>query len=191
MYLFTVIHLMISIYFLMMPRPLKSTLFPYTTLFRSFMPACRFRWACSSIALARGANAIDEQDRKSTRLNSSHVAKSYAAFCLKKKKDYFPIDAFNRKVTAMVTVGGIEKHFLYYKSQLNAIRSYLISLFPRRNVFVHSYSFNDIYLFFNDAATPEIYTLSLHDALPIFYAGMQIPVGMLIDRIGARRQCDR
>src|SRR5216684_8218677 len=69
----------IFFFFLMIRRPPRSTLFPYTTLFRSHcgrtIPAdrCRRRpWA--------------DADRKSTRLNSSHGYISYAVFCLKKKK---------------------------------------------------------------------------------------------------------
>src|SRR5204863_1832565 len=66
----------------MLRRPPRSTLFPYTTLFRS--PAAR----AAEDHLARGdAHVHDEMilDRKSTRLNSSHVEISYAVFCLKKK----------------------------------------------------------------------------------------------------------
>src|SRR5207245_8835175 len=75
-------------FFFMIPRPPRSTLFPYTTLFRSrsrtyaapsrgrrFHPPSRSSASCSR----RG-------DRKSTRLNSSHGSISYAVFCLKKKK---------------------------------------------------------------------------------------------------------
>src|SRR5437660_7293473 len=69
----------------MIRRPPRSTLFPYTTLFRSpwvvTSPASRIRSASPSIA----AKAASTRDRKSTRLNSSHVAISYAVFCLKKK----------------------------------------------------------------------------------------------------------
>src|SRR2546430_3946774 len=88
----------IFFFFLMIRRPPRSTLFPYTTLFRS--------WAALSVnysgvpvdeALARMRPAAeralqldpllaDAQDRKSTRLNSSHSQISYAVFCLKKKK---------------------------------------------------------------------------------------------------------
>src|SRR3712207_6898611 len=91
----------------MIRRPPRSTLFPYTTLFRSLYPAsqsvesghlCQGRCpklAVSGIALAVGARQVGEQikrgevrqrgDRKSTRLNSSHANISYAVFCLKKK----------------------------------------------------------------------------------------------------------
>src|SRR5574337_762889 len=90
----------------MIRRPPRSTLFPYTTLFRSPrgrpVISQRLRW--------RVGLALRGRDRKSTRLNSSHHSISYAVFCLKKKKIFF---------------------------------------------------------FFNDTATTEIYTLSLHDALPI------------------------
>src|SRR5688572_31587905 len=86
-------------FFLMIRRPPRSTLFPYTTLFRSV-----------GTKIANGVNAtlrilvanalgiviladpvlleIGEEDRKSTRLNSSHSQISYAVFCLKKKKNY-------------------------------------------------------------------------------------------------------
>src|SRR5215510_11235157 len=95
----------------MIRRPPRSTLFPYTTLFRSpgrhrSIPRAYCRW-CS--------NATGRRSEEHT-LNSSHVAISYAVFCLKKKKMLGPTDFF---------------------------------------------------FFFNDTATTEIYTLSLHDALPI------------------------
>src|SRR2546426_684621 len=69
-------------------------------------------------------------DRKSTRLNSSHLVISYAVFCLKKKKQ------------------AILQHELLYMTHTP---HFLLSFF-----------------FFNDTATTEIYTLSLHDALPIY-----------------------
>src|SRR5439155_16118139 len=66
----------------MIRRPPRSTLFPYTTLFRSPSSPCDDHATPSDChVLAAGA------DRKSTRLNSSHVAISYAVFCLKKKND--------------------------------------------------------------------------------------------------------
>src|SRR3712207_7299547 len=89
----------------MIRRPPRSTLFPYTTLFRSVerlvvdverrkvalgaedrrQPSER---PCRRDALqdGRAAHAIEDRDRKSTRLNSSHANISYAVFCLKKKK---------------------------------------------------------------------------------------------------------
>src|SRR6266550_5541801 len=67
-------------FFLMIRRPPRSTLFPYTTLFRS-PPASATAWACCPTAPWPAGG-----DRKSTRLNSSHGYISYAVFCLKKKK---------------------------------------------------------------------------------------------------------
>src|SRR6266542_5144154 len=68
-------------FFLMIRRPPRSTLFPYTTLFRSCDPRpCRH--TCERSTEHRCAS----KDRKSTRLNSSHGSISYAVFCLKKKK---------------------------------------------------------------------------------------------------------
>src|SRR2546422_5449258 len=69
-------------FFLMIRRPPRSTLFPYTTLFRSHRPRRRRRRG----GAPRGARAPADRDRKSTRLNSSHGYISYAVFCLKKKK---------------------------------------------------------------------------------------------------------
>src|SRR3970282_2787913 len=69
-------------FFLMIRRPPRSTLFPYTTLFRSASPACQSCISRNDTALAIGLAL----DRKSTRLNSSHITISYAVFCLKKKK---------------------------------------------------------------------------------------------------------
>src|SRR5256885_6252311 len=89
----------------MIRRPPRSTLFPYTTLFRSEAGSCR-RWPArdprgsetpsrtdSATSGRIGAAAPDSmvgahhgRDRKSTRLNSSHLVISYAVFCLKKKK---------------------------------------------------------------------------------------------------------
>src|SRR5439155_24443483 len=90
------------------PRPPRSTLFPYTTLFRSLRPREQERPLPATLAVRdpvgdelvhgltladltevehnRPARRVALADRKSTRLNSSHVAISYAVFCLKKKK---------------------------------------------------------------------------------------------------------
>src|SRR5437764_14103859 len=81
----------ISFFFLMIPRPPTSTLFPYTTLFRSschLQEAERGRGAYArrlEYAPREEHQASGIGDRKSTRLNSSHRCISYAVFCLKKK----------------------------------------------------------------------------------------------------------
>src|SRR6266542_5094241 len=77
--LYASILFLLCFFFLMIRRPPRSTLFPYTTLFRSRRrtwprPRCRHPSRCC------------RRDRKSTRLNSSHGSISYAVFCLKKKK---------------------------------------------------------------------------------------------------------
>src|SRR5690606_41990111 len=91
------------LFFLLTPRPPRSTLFPYTTLFRSQGDRQRFvalhqemqtgeKEGCQRLnAVGRhrtfsGRHAQSDGNRKSTRLNSSHVKISYAVFCLKKKK---------------------------------------------------------------------------------------------------------
>src|SRR6266513_4208262 len=71
--------------FLKIRRPPRSTLFPYTTLFRSH-PGRRARRRCGCSRRPRRNQRPRSGDRKSTRLNSSHVSILYAVFCLKKKK---------------------------------------------------------------------------------------------------------
>src|SRR3712207_7157171 len=97
-------------FFLMIRRPPRSTLFPYTTLFRSDMAldaTMAKAFGLDGEGWQRHANpwsvytripippllvaAIWTQDRKSTRLNSSHANISYAVFCLKKKKKHNPL----------------------------------------------------------------------------------------------------
>src|SRR5256885_16744046 len=95
----------IFFFFLMIRRPPRSTLFPYTTLFRSHRAAevHAHRVSAAHAPDTRGAGVTRRQallpredsrihharqDRKSTRLNSSHLVISYAVFCLKKKKMY-------------------------------------------------------------------------------------------------------
>src|SRR5256885_7073853 len=87
-----------AFFFLMIRRPPRSTLFPYTTLFRSppFHHAARLRGRAARCDVHIGARLgaacrahVPRQrlgDRKSTRLNSSHLVISYAVFCLKKNK---------------------------------------------------------------------------------------------------------
>src|SRR6266850_3454456 len=78
-------------FFLMIRRPPRSTLFPYTTLFRSHPPR-RAGFGCF-----RRSTGRDRRDRKSTRLNSSHLVISYAVFCLKKKKNYLVLTYYKKK----------------------------------------------------------------------------------------------
>src|SRR5260221_6749439 len=96
-------------FFLMIRRPPRSTLFPYTTLFRSYpehVSANRLspasggfsRWSHEAVEawaiadcpleIPRNLQGAIGEDRKSTRLNSSHTVISYAVFCLKKKKTW-------------------------------------------------------------------------------------------------------
>src|SRR2546426_798330 len=144
-------------FFLMIRRPPRSTLFPYTTLFRSQATASpsmshtpdsvaerlqRLRGTSldslphahrdEHVASLLQGECVAEGDRKSTRLNSSHLVISYAVFCLKKKK---------------------------------------------KHTYGHTYMLLPLFFFFfNDTATTEIYTLSLHDALPISSHGITVNV---------------
>src|SRR5256885_5145849 len=76
-------------FFLMIRRPPRSTLFPYTTLFRSVTPVHALAGRESAAPVERVQADLHPwvADRKSTRLNSSHLVISYAVFCLKKKKN--------------------------------------------------------------------------------------------------------
>src|SRR6266542_6043576 len=87
-------------FFLMIRRPPRSTLFPYTTLFRSH------RRCCSGSRRRRWRRRDARSDRKSTRLNSSHGSISYAVFCLKKKK--IELQVGGERVEEEKSVGGGE-----------------------------------------------------------------------------------
>src|SRR6266496_488672 len=130
----------------MIRRPPRSTLFPYTTLFRSMR--VRLGTTHSWARLWRP----DRKDRKSTRLNSSHVEISYAVFCLKKKKtDDFRLIFVKHKTR---------------KSDIEATRAAVRQLaLVQRVGSIRRVVGDDDFFFFNDTATTEIYTLSLHDAL--------------------------
>src|SRR5476651_1425444 len=134
-------------FFLMIRRPPRSTLFPYTTLFRS---ASRWGWRRRRTAYAaqkRNDLRVGE-DRKSTRLNSSHANISYAVFCSKKKNHDGQPQRRDAKSRRRV---GVCFQQQATRRQLPVLGSVLPDVF-----------------FFNDTATTEIYTLSLHDALPIY-----------------------
>src|SRR5258708_24800241 len=98
----------------MIRRPPRSTLFPYTTLFRSLVDghvaghALVIKAGLDGVASFDPSHLVGDGDRKSTRLNSSHQIISYAVFCLKKKKSYPLIynatsfrvsSAYNRTIT--------------------------------------------------------------------------------------------
>src|SRR6266850_6880746 len=93
-------------FFLMIRRPPRSTLFPYTTLFHLLERLGKL--AAPVRMLARSARKIRllgdvERDRKSTRLNSSHLVISYAVFCLKKKKKKYILIYIKKKTTIIYT----------------------------------------------------------------------------------------
>src|SRR2546426_4099569 len=101
---------MMLFFFLMIRRPPRSTLFPYTTLFRSQAADLGNFGAETDVGATAGHVRGDGDaaaltclgdhlglDRKSTRLNSSHLVISYAVFCLKKKKRIYVLDRLIRR----------------------------------------------------------------------------------------------
>src|SRR5690554_7612893 len=91
----SIYRLVFRFFFLLLRRPPRSTLFPYTTLFRSQLriasspvwPYGGLPISCAKqVDCTISPTSVGNIDRKSTRLNSSHVRISYAVFCLKKKK---------------------------------------------------------------------------------------------------------
>src|SRR6266853_3874763 len=86
-------------FFLMIRRPPRSTLFPYTTLLRSRHEPRAVHAQCAKDAAGRRdlRELFRDRDRKSTRLNSSHSQISYAVFCLKKKKKNYKLFPFIKK----------------------------------------------------------------------------------------------
>src|SRR6266571_719832 len=111
--------------------------------------------------MGRRRSGMPGRDRKSTRLNSSHMSISYAVFCLKKKINKIINTLLNKKKKK-----NIDK-------RENTISSYNLDYWFSFFMFFYSLLFFFIFFFFfffNDTATTEIYTLFLHDALPIFSA---------------------
>src|SRR5947208_8662126 len=101
-------------FFLILRRPPRSTLFPYTTLFRSPYDgtplAAVFQGTAEHAERAIESAVRAFGDRKSTRLNSSHQIISYAVFCLKKKKRKIT----NRSISNMMTVAHCNEHYIDY-----------------------------------------------------------------------------
>src|SRR3712207_7762602 len=106
----------VVIFFLMIRRPPRSTLFPYTTLFRSDRRLPRAAGRQGRAPPRRRREPLPHRrpppypglllrDRKSTRLNSSHANISYAVFCLKKKKltDYFSFCSLYRPCSRLIS----------------------------------------------------------------------------------------
>src|SRR5256885_15952371 len=90
---YKIVQIFVFFFFLMIRRPPRSTLFPYTTLFRSDLHGDGMgqqdrRHRGRRLRRRRQERRRSCRDRKSTRLNSSHLVISYAVFCLKKKKTH-------------------------------------------------------------------------------------------------------
>src|SRR5476651_2562557 len=146
-------------FFLMIRRPPRSTLFPYTTLFRSAAQRADARHRSSRAVRPEPTRPERRRsDRKSTRLNSSYANISYAVFCLKKKKKQPPV-ADGRETTDEKMTNHVPACSCLWIDADNS-HDNTLGCDP-------SFSCCAFFFFFNDTATTEIYTLSLHDALPI------------------------
>src|SRR3989337_2604942 len=111
-------------------------------------------------------------DRKSTRLNSSHGSNSYAAFCLKKNTSYIMhqhlVAACVASSSLLVRLEKVHSPQIVCQAKLLLGRILAVGI---------------EFFFFNDTATTEIYTLSLHDALPIYVTGAAAPELVVMRRM--------
>src|ERR1041385_958602 len=129
----------------------------YTLSLHDALPISAACLPTSTVAVMGCARWSASLDRKSTRLNSSHGYISYAVFCLKKKEKTHVIRSVSYRTPAHGAC-----------SQVRAQRDRLGGSMNLARTDVLGFRFIDsILFFFNDTATTEIYTLSLHDALPI------------------------
>src|SRR5437870_6450173 len=103
------------VFFLTTERPPRSSLFPYTTLFRS--PPGQRRQLTSTQPFSEIEAVLYAGDRKSTRLNSSHVATSYAVFCLKKKTSLRRLIV---NLPRIIDIGLIEKELVGADAHIGA-----------------------------------------------------------------------
>src|SRR6202044_2671179 len=139
----------------MIRRPPRSTLFPYTTLFRSVHADGQGRSVqseCRITGLPRVP--VNNLDRKSTRLNSSHVKMSYAVFCLKK----------NRNLLVWMLV-----HACIFFPLVQPVIFVRMFMYGCGGALLGGSAggYVNFLFFFNNAQTPEISTFSPPDALPI------------------------
>src|SRR5215471_9371389 len=146
----------VGFFFLMMRRPPRSTLFPYTTLFRSSAGA-DLKDTGFNLTPDGHPDVRQALDRKSTRLNSSHVEISYAVFCLNKKNENRSRTGWSETIRAKTDDYA---HRLYYRETYFCVSDRTVEVARRRGV-------KPLHFFFNYTTTTQIYTLSLHDALPI------------------------
>src|ERR1035438_9500805 len=136
----------------MIRRPPRSTLFPYTTLFRSHRPRESRGAHCPSGAPWQSRRA----DRKSTRLNSSHLGISYAVFCLKKNRRSVTASTSRASEPGATSAAKPTWTWDVIVPVIGTTEPTKSSeMPPQRRSF-----------FFNDGAPPEFYPLSLNDPLP-------------------------
>src|ERR1035437_6713970 len=143
-------------FFLMIRRPPRSTLFPYTTLFRSG-DAVPDDERVNVVGAFVGLDGL-EIDRKSTRLNSSHANISYAVFCLKKKGTPTTITLAPRRRRG-------EQHLA--RRITTAQQSNAPAQRAQPHITIPTHASFVLFFFLNDGAPPDISPLPHHDALPI------------------------
>src|SRR5260221_545103 len=154
-------------FFLMIRRPPRSTLFPYTTLFRSHPVAIQ-----GHLNLARGKRlehrVVEVRRQAGIHRSEEHTSELQSHSDLvcrllleKKKKGNRPHSAHPRHIRPAVADTGGEAPGPVLASHASRAG------FPHMFLFLVAVAFISFFFFFNDTATTEIYTLSLHDALPI------------------------
>src|SRR6202453_3023215 len=131
----------------MIRRPPRSTLFPYTTLFRSRWAPCARRSASRAVTSSRRGSS---RDRKSTRLNSSHLRISYAVFCLKKNNKRL---RFHSSIKPSLRSREWTTCFLH-------LRRAFALLCVNQTIVAFQVAALGLFFFFNEPAAPEIYPSS-------------------------------
>src|SRR6516162_5003454 len=139
-------------FFLMIRRPPRSTLFPYTTLFRS---PCAPAWVHADSSRRRSAHKRSRSEEHTSELQSP--CNLVCRLLLEKKKKISISRPFRLRSKDLMLEEPTSRPTIVLDPNPNMCPPSTVSLRPLRSLF----------FFFNDTATTEIYTLSLHDALPI------------------------
>src|SRR5258707_732381 len=170
----TSITILLFFFFLMIRRPPRSTLFPYTTLFRSHGQLADL---AAGLCLGAQGNGVGHHDRSEEHTSELQSRQYLVCRLLLEKKNHtkYPRRAIMLTLLFLNHLRyGLWHAFAKRRQHILLARieprSYALLSLPLLHVyllFLHQHHYSSIFFFFNDTATTEIYTLPLHDALPI------------------------